>query len=726
LWAALGARLEQFAGAWEAAAGPPDLAAFLPAGPPDVRRLHLVELIKFDLEARLRRGCARPLEEYVRAFPELAAGGPPADLLYEDYHLRRHAGAAPDPREYFDRFPDRADELARLLGGTAATRSTAAHAARAVVAVRAGEQLDDFALLTLLGEGQFARVFLARQQTMQRLVALKVSAARGAEAQTLAQLDHPHIVRVYDQRAVSARGLQLVYMAYLPGGTLADVLAHARTVPPGARSGRTLLAAVDAVLARRGETPPPDSPARRRWAERDWPAVVCALGARLAAALAYAHRHGVLHRDVKPANVLLTADGEPLLADFNVGCCTKLDGAGPAALFGGSLAYMAREHLEAFDPDHPRPADALDGRADVFGLAVTLWELAAGERPFGPGRVCPDRRETLAGLIAQRRRGPAPEAAAALADGSAPGLRSVLVACLDADPDRRPAAGDLERELELCLRPAARALVRAPACGWRGWVRRHPRLCVYPLAVLPNVLGSALNVEYNEAAIIAPWPGAGDVFQPIILAVNGLFFPLGMLGLWFVLLPVVRGLRHVRSAPEPAPAEPGRVRRRCLRLGELTAANCVACWAVAGVLWPIVLRAAAGPPPDAAAYGHLLLSLVICGCVASAFPYFLITYLAVTVLYPALLGWPAAGADDRAAFRHTERELTRFRSAATAIPLVAIVLLAYWGAPNRPAIAAMSVAGFAGMAVAYVLEGRIRTALTALADLPTGDHTSGG
>ena len=121
---------------------------------------------------------------------------------------------------------------------------------------------------------------------------------------------------------------------------------------------------------------------RERLAAWTWPETVCWLGARLAEALDHAHRQGVLHRDVKPANVLLTAEGSPKLADFNVSFSCKLDGANPAAFFGGSLAYMSPEQLEAFNPAHGRDPGDLDGRADLYSLCIVLWELLAGRRPF--------------------------------------------------------------------------------------------------------------------------------------------------------------------------------------------------------------------------------------------------------------------------------------------------------------------------------------------------------
>ncbi len=113
---------------------------------------------------------------------------------------------------------------------------------------RAGDTFEDFEILCLLGAGSFAKVFLARQSTMQRMVALKVSADTGDEAKTLAQLDHANIVRVFDVRRVHQQKLRLLSMQYLPGGTLADVIAHAKQIPYDKLSGKVILDAIDDSL----------------------------------------------------------------------------------------------------------------------------------------------------------------------------------------------------------------------------------------------------------------------------------------------------------------------------------------------------------------------------------------------------------------------------------------------------------------------------------------------
>ena len=254
--------------------------------------------------------------------------------------------------------------------------------------------LDDFDLLALLGKGAFARVFLARQRSMQRLVALKVSADPGPRPQTLAQLDHPHIVRVFDQRACCpSAACDCCTCSTSPAARCRRCWTCCRKTPPAGRGTGGRLPRRRWTRRWRGAA------SRRRPGRRcgpaggvDWPEAVCWLGARLAEALDYAHRQGVLHRDVKPANVLLTAEGSPKLADFNVSFSCKLDGANPAAFFGGSLAYMSPEQLEAFNPAHGRDPGDLDGRSrPLLAVPDVLWELLAGRRPFR-------RRDAVGGL----------------------------------------------------------------------------------------------------------------------------------------------------------------------------------------------------------------------------------------------------------------------------------------------------------------------------------------
>jgi eukaryotic-like serine/threonine-protein kinase len=435
-----------------------------------------------------------------------------------------------------------------------------------------------------------------------------------------------------------------------------------------------------------------------------------------------------LHRDIKPANVLLTAEGSPCLADFNVGTCTKLEGAGPASLFGGSLAYMSPEQLEAFDPGHGRDPATVDGRSDLYSLGVTLWEMLAGERPFGSEALAGDWAKTLSTLTERRKAGVPPAADAGLPADRPDGLAEVLRAGLDPDPARRFAtAGEMAVALELCRHPQ----LTPPAHGWRAWVRRHPVLALLPLGALPNVLASLFNIYYNQGAIIDPWGepergGAPDAFPPLISAINGIFFPLCLaLFVWGV-WPVVRALRTRRAEDGLPPAEAGPARRRCLLAGQIAAYVCVAGWAVAGVLWPISLDVAAvqlgGKMLQPADHVHLLFSLILCGLFAAAYPFFLVTFLAVRVLYPALLLTGPPDAEDGPALGRLEGTLGRFLVVAAAVPLGSIaVLMVFREQTDRLALGLFSGAGLAGFALAYALERRIRADLASLAHIVAPD-----
>ena len=243
------------------------------------------------------------------------------------------------------------------------------------------------------------------------------------------------------------------------------------------------------------------------------------------------------------------------------------------------------------------------------------------------------------------------------------------------------------------------------------------------IGIATNSLASVINIAYNQAEIIAHWPAAGEAFERIIPVVNGTFFAAGMLYVVWAAWPVAVGLRRVRSDKRPSGDVLAGARQRCLRLGGTVALVCVVCWAVAGVIWPIALRAAAGPPPQGGGvYVHFLLSLVVSGLIVAAYPYFLITFLAVRVFYPALLEPDGPHPSDTAALRRVGRELGLYRAAATAMPLFAVALIASRGESNEVAAVVLSVTGLLGVVVAFVVEGRTRADLAALLDIPPDDR----
>lgn len=402
---------------------------------------------------------------------------------------------------------------------------------------RRGDGIGGFRLIGELGRGAFGRVYLAEEAGLgNRAVALKVSRPEGDEPRILARLQHTHIVPIHSVHDDPATGLRLMCMPYFGGANLAQVLEAAGTATaeagPSSRGvARSLIEALDFVghpavteasLAVGAAPPPPSStasasgegrtglpgsmtaidpdndpaqPARRFLRHASSIRAAVWIAARLAEGLEHAHSRGLLHRDLKPSNILIAADGTPMLLDFNL----ATDAVGPdgasKAMLGGTLPYMAPEHLDAFNPKGTTRPGAVNERSDLYGLGLILFEMIAGRPPF-PG-VPPGMKliDAVAVMTEQRSR-EAPSLRAANPDVPW-SLDAIVRRCLEPDPDRRYArAGDLAEDLRRFLDDQPLRFAAEPSLRERAvkWARRNPKLLgATPVALLALVLLGVLG-----------------------------------------------------------------------------------------------------------------------------------------------------------------------------------------------------------------------------------------
>jgi serine/threonine protein kinase len=580
-----------------------------------------------------------------------------------------------------------------------------------------GDCLDDYEIVRTLGEGSFARVYLARQVSLDRRVALKVSADQGGEARTMAALEHSHVVQVFGEAVVAVRGLRLVCMQFVPGLTLEHVIAELALRPPERWTGRTVLEILDASSAEAPALDPGALHDREALAASDFTEAVCWLGARLADALAYAHRRGVLHLDVKPANILLNQYGRPFLADFNI----ARDGRKGTACerFGGTLPYMAPEHLRAFDPADTTPADAVDHRADVYALGLVLFELLAGRRAFRDDGDGSGAGSAPAELAAKRVAVPSVREARPQAPEA---LDRVLRRCLDPSPDRRyGSAGELAEALEGCrqLRRVENATPRPGA--WGRLVVAYPLAALIVLSLLPHFLGSAVNITYNRLSIVGELsPGQQGCFLRLVVAYNAVVYPVCVGLLCRLVVPVFRTWRRLRRA-EPVPDEQiTRARRDALRLPLWATVLSCAGWLPGGFFFPAALSLLAGPL-GAADFGHFLISFTVAGLIAMAYSFFGVEYVVLCALYPRL--WADARhlkASAEEELRGRDGRLRFFQFLAGLVPVSGAALLVCSGPEQltvsyRLLVTALLGLGLAGLGVAVLVSARLSATLAAWA-----------
>jgi len=331
------------------------------------------------------------------------------------------------------------------------------------------ERLGEFRLLSRLGGGGMGVVYLAEQERLSRVVALKVihpaqlhvRAARERfvrEVQAIARLQHPGIVPVY---AVGEEGdVPFFAMERVPGSTLEEVLDQLRRSGSAPRQGSELARTVAGDSA--------------SWVfAGTWEQACLRVVCQVADALHHAHQRGIVHRDVKPSNVMLTSEGRAMLLDFGLagseGAVTITAAGSPL----GSVPYMSPEQARG---------ERVDARSDVYSLGVTLYELLTLRRAFDD----PSAARVLAD-IEQGRHAPPRQIAPQLSWEA----ETVCLTAMDPDPARRYAtAGDLARDVQNVLdhRPVE-ARRASPWLRARRWAQRRPAAAVALFAGLLLVVG---------------------------------------------------------------------------------------------------------------------------------------------------------------------------------------------------------------------------------------------
>ncbi|MDQ3862622.1 MAG: protein kinase [Actinomycetota bacterium] len=269
---------------------------------------------------------------------------------------------------------------------------------------------DRFVLENELGSGGMARVFLGRDEVLDRPVAVKLlNPIHGGteigdrfrrEGRTAARLAHPNIVQVYDAGEAEFNGRETSYivMEYVPGGDLKGLIDWRGRLP-------------GAELAR--------------------------LGDEICAGLAHAHERGVIHRDIKPHNILLDENGHAKVTDFGIARALDATQATRTGAYLGTALYSSPEQLRG---------QRATPKSDIYSLGATLYQAATGEPPFSGGTPL-----EIASQHVSRTPIPCRERGAGVGED----LEALILACLAKNPEDRPTAEEMRSRLDAEIRTAA-------------------------------------------------------------------------------------------------------------------------------------------------------------------------------------------------------------------------------------------------------------------------------
>jgi eukaryotic-like serine/threonine-protein kinase len=429
--------------AWESGDTIPDPAVFLCDG---LSAEQMLELCLLDQSYRWRLDKPLQVEDYLSLYPALAEQPELVfELLYGEVRTVQQLGHPLATLDISTRFPEHAARLQqqwtvgcwmeeRLEPATPVVQNAA------ICRLHQSGRFGAYELGEAIAHGGMGVVFRARDVRLNRTVALKMIRPDRAggksdehrfreETVTIAQLDHPHIVPVYDVGEVE--GVQYFTMKLIEGG---DLQQH-----------------------------------RLRWLDEPHGAVRVMID--VADAVHHAHRCGILHRDMKPSNVLLDHAGRPYVTDF--GLARRLDALVPLGESGdllGTPAYLAPERLAS----EPMP---LTVAADVYGLGAVLYVLLTGRPPLDVEHL---------GRLLENIRQREPVAPRQLNQRVDADLQQICLKALAKQPDDRyGSAQDFGEDLKRYL--AGEPVAARPLSWWqrrRRWIRRHPDLALISGAML--------------------------------------------------------------------------------------------------------------------------------------------------------------------------------------------------------------------------------------------------
>jgi len=610
-----------------------------------------------------------------------------------------------------------------LLGSTAPApsfrqplASTAKHRDGPPAPLAPGAEIEDFRIERLLGSGSFARVYLALEVSLGRHVALKVSENRGSEARTLAQLEHTHIVQIFREAVMPSRNLRLLCMQFVPGLTLDRIIAELKERKQDNWNGAAILEILDSRCCEVIALDLGGLAYRSRLESCDDAEAACLLGASLAEALAHAHAQGVIHRDIKPANILINRYGRPFLADFNI-ASSKLEQHEEA--FGGTLSFMAPEHLDAFNPLTPTPPEAVDARSDVYSLGLVLFVFLTGRSPFNDRYDACDAGQSLLGLAAERRAG-APSVRRLQAD--IPELMDRLLRrCLAPDPERRFASARelmqaLEggRELQQVEKMPMSPIVR------RFWRPAHPFAMILVLALIPHLLGSVVNIAYNQLRIVSEFTAEQTAsFFFLVMLYNAVVYPAVVFAGVLVVRRALLGRRLLLETPDLPVEQAAVIRRQTLALPDWSVALAALGWFPGAVVFPLGLDLLSEPISLAGSW-HFFVSFVLSGLIALTYAYFGVLVVVLRVLYPQLWSNPAGSkVQAQKELAPLGRRMRFFQALAVLIPLTGAVLLIGVGPEQlsvsfRVLVVGLIVLGAAGLVLTTMVCHRLDLLLARL------------